>query len=145
MQSTRQKSSKKSILNFGNEKDDFINIRGNRRHNKKAFNLTATMSSPSFMVTEIEEMDLRMKTQKQKDKRELKEYNRKRDAEKRVNNIMRLQSRRLKNINKLCSVKVFDENEEHQGTYIWKHAGCNEKCLKEDCLPWIIEELMQGY
>ena len=145
MQSTRRSTLKKSILNFGNEKDDFINIRGNRRDNKKALNLNYTMSSSkSLMVTDKEEMELRMKTQKLKEKKEKKEYNRKRNTEKRVENIVRLQSRRVKEINKLCYVKVFDEYEEHEGTYIWKHAGCNEKCFKENCLTWAMEELMQG-
>ena len=88
--------------------------------NKKEF----CSSSIVNMVSDEKQLQKMMKAQKQKDKQELKSYRRKRDTEKRTRNILVLQSRRVKDNQKLSSVKVFDEYEEHNGTFIYKHSCC---------------------
>lgn len=88
------------------------------RNNNQAF------SSSITMVSDEKQLQKMMKAQKQKDKQELKSYRRKRDTEKRTRNILLLQSRRVKDNQNLSSVKVFDEYEEHNGTFIYKHSCC---------------------
>lgn len=97
------------------------------------------------VVSDEKQLQQMMKAQKQKDKQELKSYKRKRDTEKRTRNILLLQSRRVKDIEKMVSVKVFDEYEEHSGTFVWKHEGCNAECLQNDCLDWILENINYNY
>ena len=91
---------------------------------KTGRNKNQTFSSSITMVSDEKQLQQMMKAQKQKDKQELKSYRRKRDTEKRTRNILVLQSRRVKDNQKLCSVKVFDEYEEHNGTFICKHSCC---------------------
>jgi len=78
-------------------------------------------SSSIGVVSDEKQLQKMMKAQKQKEKQELNSYRRKRDIEKRIRNILVLQSRRVKDYQRLVSVKVFDEYEEHAGTGIWKH------------------------
>ena len=91
---------------------------------KTGRNNNQTFSSSITMVSDEKQLQKMMKAQKQKDKQELKSYRRKRDTEKRTRNILVLQSRRVKDNQKLSSVKVFDEYEEHNGTFIYKHSCC---------------------
>lgn len=97
------------------------------------------------VVSDEKQLQQIMKSQKQKDKQELQSYKRKRDMEKRTRNILLLQSRRVKDIEKMVSVKVFDEYEEHSETFVWKHEGCNAECLQNDCLDWILENINYNY
>jgi hypothetical protein len=97
------------------------------------------------VVSDEKQLQQVMKAQKQKEKQELQAYRRKRDTEKRRRNMLLLQSRRVKDIQKMGSVKVFDEYEEHYGTFVWKHEGCNTECLQNDCLDWILENINYNY
>jgi hypothetical protein len=78
-------------------------------------------SSIVNVVSDEKQLQKMMKAQKQKEKQELNSYRRNRDIEKRTRNMIVLQSRRVKDGQRLVSVKVFDEYEEHAGTGIWKH------------------------
>ncbi len=84
------------------------------------------------VVSDEKELDQMMKTQKQKEKEDLQVWKRGRDTEKRTQRILLLQSRRVKNVNKMSSVKVFDEYEEHEGTGVLKHS-CHYKDNRDDC------------
>jgi len=95
--------------------------------NKKEF----CSSSIVNVVSDEKQLQKMMKAQKQKEKQELNSYRRKRDIEKRIRNILVLQSRRVKDYQRLVSVKVFDDYEEHAGTSIWKH-NCN-RLNSADC------------
>jgi hypothetical protein len=58
------------------------------------------------MVSDEKQLHQMMKAQKQKEKQELRSYNRKRNTEKRIQNIILLQSRRVKDSQIMDSVKV---------------------------------------
>jgi hypothetical protein len=63
-------------------------------------------SSSVGMVSDEKQLHQMMKAQKQKEKQELLSYNRKRDTEKRIQNIILLQSRRVKDSQIMELVKV---------------------------------------
>ena len=120
--------------------EDYQQQKRKTRKNKKD-----VYSNSINVVSDEKQLQQIMKSQKQKDKQELQSYKRKRDTEKRTRNILLLQSRRVKDIEKMVSVKVFDEYEEHSGTFVWKHEGCNAECFKNDCLDWILENINYNY
>ena len=76
-----------------------------------------------------EQLEEALKRQKQKEKQNLQAWKRTRNTNKRKNNILLAQSRQVKDNQKMESVKVFDDYEEHIGTFIWKHEGCSAECL----------------
>jgi len=76
------------------------------------------------IVSDQKQLENVMKSQKQKDKQHLNAWKRTRNTKKRTENILLLQSRRVKELEKMASVKVFDEYEEHEGRGIYKHY-CN--------------------
>lgn len=84
------------------------------------------------VVSNLNQLDSVMKSQKQKDKQHLQEWKRNRATDKRTQRVLLLQSRKVKDLNKMTSVKVFDEYEEHEGTCILKHE-CQFKDNPYDC------------
>lgn len=92
-----------------------------------------------------EQLEKALIRQKQKEKQQLQAWKRQRNTKKRENKILLSQSRRVKDTQKMASVKVFDEHEEHAGTFVWKHEGCSAECLKQDCLDWILDNINYYY
>jgi len=88
-----------------------------------------------------EQLEDVLKRQKQKEKQHLQVWKRQRNTKKRESKILISQSRQVKDTQKMESVKVFDEYEEHNGTFVWKHEGCNAECLNQDCLDWILDNI----
>ena len=116
----------KSDLVFSN---DYQNQEQRQRKMRK--NQTDGCRTSISMVSDEKQLQQMMKELKQKEKQEKRLYVQDRNKEKRKKNVVRLESRKEKDIEKMCSVRVFDEQEEHDGTGIWKHY-C-EKLNDEIC------------
>ena len=118
---TNTKKQSQSTLTNDYQQRDIIVQQRRQDIGKKHYQKGKEVVAPN-MVCDEQSMSERMRNQKQKDKQLLMAWKRKRDTEKRNKNILLLQSRRVKDANKLSSVKVFDEQEEHEGTSVWKHS-----------------------
>jgi len=121
MFSIRQTNKKQSLLTDDYQQQDIIIQQRWKKNNGNKYYQKNKEVMLTNMVCDEKSMNEIMKKQKQKDRENLKEWKRNRDTKKRVENILLLQSRRIKEANKLLSVKVFDEYEEHEGTSICKH------------------------
>ena len=133
---TTTKKQSQSLLTDDYQQRDIIIQRRRQDIGKKNTSQSSKKeaNSSEIMVCDEKDMSERMRNQKQKDKQRLKDWRRNRDTKKRNENILLLQSRRVKDTNKLLSVKVFDEYEEHEGTSVWKHY-CNQAITEycKDC------------
>ena len=112
---------KQTLLNDDYQMRDVIVQRRRQDIGKKNTHQKGKEPTGTMVVCNKEDMGERMRNQKQKDKQLLQEWKRIRNTEKRANAILLLQSRQVKEISKLCSVKVFDEYEEHEGTCVCKY------------------------
>jgi hypothetical protein len=101
-----------------------------RQTTKTVGHKNTTKKSSGIVVSNAEEFNSIMKMQKLKDQAAKRTFVRNRNTEKRAQNVLLFQSRRVKDSNKLLSVEVFNEEEEHNGTFIYKHP-CNIKNSSE--------------
>jgi len=128
MSSTRKQTSIQSIVV---EDLRFNHTIGKQRQSTKTVgNKNTSKNSSGLVVSNAEEFNSIMKTQKLKDQSAKRTFARNRKNEKRAQNVLLFQSRRVKDSNKLLSVEVFNEQEEHDGTFIYKHP-CNIKNSSE--------------
>lgn len=128
MSSTRKQTSIQSIV----IDDGLFNrtIGKQRQTTKTVGHKNMSKKASGIVVSNAEEFDSIMKTQKIKDQEAKRTFARNRNNEKRAQNVLLFQSRRVKDSNKLLSVEVFNEQEEHDGTFIYKHP-CNIKNTSE--------------
>lgn len=87
--------------------------------------------------------------QLRKEKELLKQWKATRDNAKKIKLIVRKQAHDVCRREK-ARFNEIDESEYNDGgyvedRYIWKHDGCNEECLKENCEQYILEYLSCGY
>ena len=118
MFSIRRTNKKQLLLTDDYQQQDIIIQQRLKKNNGKNYHQKNKGVMSKNMVCDEKSMNELMRKQKQKDRENLKEWKRNRDTKKRVEKILVLQSRRMKEANKLLSVKVFDEYEEHEGTSI---------------------------